>query len=149
MAETYSIPSVTALGGSLTRTPEGWQWSDGTPEPRASDLRLRDIAPNFRCVPYGSGTCVEVPHNWRDWPGAHDPEVIQALRELLKDYGKPAAIYAEGLAELTDMHQLTRHGHLVPLPAWDAAMAEPVGARWDKRDEPDILTKARALGWDG
>jgi hypothetical protein len=24
-----------------------------------------------------------------------------------------------------------------------------VGARWDKRDEPDILTKARALGWDG
>ena len=55
-------------------------WRDGEPEPRVSTLRLRDLAPNYRCITYGDRrTYVEVPYRWqRD---VSDPDVRAAVRE--------------------------------------------------------------------
>jgi len=52
---------MTVLGGTLFRDESGtWHWADGTPEPRVWDLTLCDLAPNWRCITFGSGTYVEI-----------------------------------------------------------------------------------------
>ena len=34
----FVAPPLTAMGGLLTRTPDGWRWRDGREEPRVRDL---------------------------------------------------------------------------------------------------------------
>lgn len=55
------MTQFTCLGGSLSRVaPNQWQWSDGTPEPRVTDLSPSQQY-NFRCRTDGGGkTYVEV-----------------------------------------------------------------------------------------
>jgi hypothetical protein len=50
----------TCLDGTLVRRADGsWYWSDGTPEPRVTDMNPDEW--NFRCRTYDGGTCyVEV-----------------------------------------------------------------------------------------
>lgn len=84
-------------------------------------MTLRDAGPNYRCITYGNGTFVELPHNWRQ----HVPEgpIRDAIQRLVDRHPQDDAIYAEGLAELTDEHRLAKHGCLIPIKEWDR---EPV-----------------------
>lgn len=144
-----TTPLSTTLGGTLQRYPGGWRWSDGTPEPRVRDMTYTDIAPNFRC----SGSRVEIPWNWREaryWPkGRIDTDAALRIDGLLKEAGKRAPIYAEGIAEAIDDHRVTKHGWTVPIALWDAEMLECCGCWWDKSAEDEILARARSLGWQG
>jgi hypothetical protein len=119
-----------------------WEWTDtGELELAVRGLTLADLAPSWRCRTYGSGeTLVEIPADWhRD---VTDPDVRAAVAELLQAVGMQAEIYAEGLAELLDSHRAVIPGWLVPIEAWDARMAEVVGAQWDRKDEARILARA-------
>lgn len=135
----------TTLGGALQRRPDGWYWRDGTPEPRVRDMLLNDIAPNFRVL----GGAVEIPHDWRapkHWPnGRVDNDAADAIARLLNDVGRPASIYADGLAETLDEPASRAQGYTVPVTHWDAAMREPCGAWWDHQHAADILDTARRL----
>jgi hypothetical protein len=115
-------------------------------------MRLRDVTPNFRCITTGSGTSVEVPHDWssaRHWTGGNiDKDAAAGIRELLQhSSAKRAAVFAEGLAELLDDHRLSKPGWLVPIAAWDEVMNEPCGCWWDMKEQEGILARARELGW--
>src|SRR6185312_4739980 len=118
------------LGGTLERHADGWRWRDGTPAPEVTDMLLDSISPNFRC----SAGCVEIPHDWRKasyWPGSRiDTQAANAIAELIRDAGAASRIYAEGLAEWLDDHRLRKHGWVVPIAQWDAAMRELCGAWW-------------------
>lgn len=142
----------TALGGTLERRDDGWYWSDGIREPRATDMLLSHLAPNFRCMTIRDQTHVEVPHDWtadKYWPQRRiDPDVARGIRELLQSRATVhAPIYAEGLAEALDDHRLTKHGWHVPIESWDVVMREHAGCWWDRAEEEAILSKARELGW--
>lgn len=149
------IAIATALSGTLERRPDGWYWKDGQKEPRVTDLLLRHVAPNFRCITYGDArTYVEIPHDWasaRHWPnGRSDSDVRAAIREIIQHSSTvQAPIYAEGLAELIDDHRLTKSGWRAPIESWDALMNQPCGATWLQADQPTLLEKARTLGWEG
>lgn len=145
-------PAATALGGALRRLWDGWHWADGEVAPMVRDMPLSAVAPNFRVVTCGGqGTVVDIPHDWpapKYWPGnMPDPDAVTAIEALLAEAGRPAAVYAEGLAEPLDNHRLKKHGHHIPVAMWDAVMADPIGAQWDRADEAAILSRARALGW--
>lgn len=143
----------TTLGGTLQRHADGWRWSDGQAAPEVADLLLNECAPNFRCITSGSGTVVEIPHDWRSrkyWPsGRLDTETANVIDELVRDVGAKAPIYAEGLAEALDDHAARKHGYTVPVAQWDAALREPCGASWPAEREAAILDRARSLGWRG
>ena len=149
---THAILS-TALGGALQRRPDGWYWRDGTPEPRVRDMLLNDIAPNFRVRTrrnqQTSLASVEIPHDWRaprHWPnGRVDNDAAEAIARLIGDVGRPASIYADGLAETLDEPASRVQGHTVPVTHWDAAMREPCGTWWDHQHAADILDTARRL----
>lgn len=134
----------TALSGALERHPDGWRWKDGTPEPRARDMLLQEVAPNFRCC----AGMVEIPWNWREarfWPaGRIDTQAAQEIENLIQEGGRKAGIYAEGLAEALDDHRLTKHGYVIPIALWDAVMREHCGCWWDSEHEADILARARS-----
>lgn len=128
------------FGGALTRREDGWYWRDGRREPRVTDLLLRHLAPNFRCITRDRTTYVEIPRHWRDQ--TPDDDAAAAIAALISDHGRPADIYAEGVAEAFDDHRLTYRGYLVPIAAWDAAMSAVVGCRWDTEHEADLLRRA-------
>lgn len=146
-----STPLSSALGGTLCRLPEGYRWRDGTVETRVRDMKLSDVAPNFRCTSHGGTSFVEIPNGWRQqryWPrGVVDEEAASRIAELVRDAGHPAAIYAEGLAEILDDHRLSKSGTLVDAAQWDALMCEHCGVWWDMEHQEEILTRARSLGW--
>jgi hypothetical protein len=137
------VPTV--LGGALRRAEYGlWEWADtGDPEPAVRDLTLADLAPSWRCVRRGGQSFVEVPADWEH--DVTDPDVREAVAELLQAEGVPAWTYAEGLAEALDLHRVTIPGWLVPVAAWGARMSEAVGAQWDRKDEQRILARAEKV----
>lgn len=146
---TTAIPLPSVLGGALCRRIDGqWYWTDvGEPEPRISDLLLRDVAPNFRCVTYGSGTVVKIPHDWcnpKYWPcGRADEDAVMAIAGMIANRtARAGLIYAEGLAELADDHRMVKHGYTLPIAAWDVVMGAVVGATWDKVHEAALLDRA-------
>ena len=123
---------TTVLGGALERRgPDDWAWTDsGEKEPRVRDMRLVDLAPNYRVVKFGSGErFVEVPVGWD--AEVADPDVLETLVRLIVRYGELAA----------------DNGWRVPLEEWDRELGRVVGAWWDKADEPALLERAaRARG---
>jgi hypothetical protein len=132
----------TALGGALRRVaPDVWVWSDtGERELRVTDLKLLDLAPAYRVIARGKVRLVEIPELWRK--DVSDPDVEEALTRLLAEHGRPADIYAEGLAELLDDHRARSRGFVVPLEAWEREMSRVVGASWDLADEEAIMARA-------
>lgn len=142
------------FGGALRRDPMvGYRWSDGTPEPRASDMLMRHCAPNFRCAQVRGRTRVEIPAGWRDaawWP-AHrvDAVVEERIAALIAEAGQAHPIFAERLAETLDDHRLTTDGWIVDLAMWEAVMCEPRGVWWDSEHDADMRARALALGWSG
>jgi hypothetical protein len=114
--------ALTVLNGTLIRLGhDQWQWSDGTPA-----LGVRDLSPDrwhFRCRTYGNrGQCyVEVSRQ----VALHTPELAWVLAG----------------AQLGPVI-------LVPVEEWNEWVAtHPVGASWDRADEPAILDRAARLGW--
>jgi hypothetical protein len=115
---------LTAFGGALLRTEDGWYWRDGRCEPRVRDLlatevylypRLRSVLPDGTVRPV-----VELP------PGATDEE--PALRDLVRQAGDRCVPSRD------------RPGALeLPEALWDAWAEEAV-------DEPELLALARSLG---
>jgi hypothetical protein len=132
----------TALGGALRRVgADVWVWSDtGERELRVTDLKLLDLAPAYRVIARGEVRLVEIPALWRK--DVSDPDVEEALIRLLAEHGRPADIYAEGLAELLDDHRARSRGFVVPLEAWEREMSRVVGASWDLADEEAIMARA-------
>lgn len=58
------MSTTSTLGGALIRSgPDCWAWSDGTPEPRVSDLRW-SVVTNFRIRTESSASFVEVPRGF-------------------------------------------------------------------------------------
>lgn len=134
---------VTCLGGTLRRVDQNqWEWIDGTPEPRVRDLLRNDLAPNFRVIGGRNGD-VEIPRNWRDY--VDDPAIEMAIEWLIKEHGRPADIFGEGIAEALDEHRVFVRGYRVPVKAWDEVMKVPTGAQWDIEHEEDILQRADML----
>jgi hypothetical protein len=140
---------LTALNQTLIRNDTGWYWSDGAPEPRISDLSASDYY-NFRCRSYGSGsTFVEIPVGTaREEPDLH----IWVERFQRGEF----AISTSGDAPdppTLDLSTRTKTSSgapvmLIPIELWDIwAVQFPVGARWEKSDEFEILAKAESLGW--
>lgn len=138
----------TILGGTLIKEPDGtWAWMDGTPEPRVRTTALAYWAPNFRVTTYGYGSYVEIPQQWRElyhWDGS--PETEAAVVGLIEAHGIKKRVFAER-SPSGEHYRKTRPGWLVPIEEWDAVMSEPAGVTWDRKEEADILAKARSFGW--
>jgi hypothetical protein len=160
----------TTLNGTLRRVgPNQWQWSDGTAEPRVTDLSSSSVY-NFRCRTYANATYVEillsVAHKERDVLGwILDGVAVGKYRQdmsgdhtgplMLTDDGptrmriEPGEDPLRGNEPIVHKRAIPRVA-LVPIAEWDAWAAEnPYGASWDKGVEADIFAKARSLGWIG
>lgn len=175
------MPSNTCLGGTLSRiASDTWVWSDGTPEPRVTDLSASSVY-NFRCRTYGDGeTLVEVmlsaAHRERDVLGWVLDGVAAGkyMQVGSGDHTGPRVLHIEesyapgdvpGISTPDESLSMTRQSirpdgtptkraiplvALVPASEWDAwARENPYGASWPQEHEPEILAKARSLGWTG
>lgn len=152
--------------GLLTRQEDGsWRWSDGTTETRVRDMRASWYY-NFRC----SGGCVEVPvsiaQRESDLRWVWDGYTAGRYRESLSgDHLGPKVLHigeryepgdVPGISEpvVTVSASPTRADGgkraiprvaLVPFAEWDERDKTPIGATWDKGDEPAIFAKAESL----
>ena len=137
--------TASALNGALLCVAGCWTWKDGTPEPRVRHMLLRDLAPNFRCIP----GWVEIPHNWRSpnrWPnGRVDADAERAIKAMISAAGKSAPIYADGLAEALDDHRMQVDGHVIPIDEWNHQMTATCGVWWSTEHETEILSRAAQL----
>lgn len=106
-------------------------------EPRRQ-MRLSDIAPNFRCTEGRDGTTyVEIPHAYARYvqPGLPD-DMLGAARRTIdalcrKSAGsRKAAVYDESV---DDGRSLTP-GWLVPLAEWEQAMRLPLSGWYVNED---------------
>lgn len=159
---------MTVLGGTLIREgPNAWRWRDGTPEPR-----VRDLSPdewNFRCRTDGTGrTLVEVMRgSAMEAPALR--WVLDGAREgrytsgrsldhtgplTIDEHGNAGRMHIPpGTDPLLGHEPITSPGPipsviLVPAEEWDAWVRDhPAGAAWDTTDEPALLDRARAVGW--
>ena len=121
--------SLTAMGGLLTRTDDGWRWRDGRPEPRVRDLTASEAFQLPRVTypdPARPGERLRYvsisPRALRE-----DPD----LRDVLPR-GRPAP-HEPGTYE-------------VPESDWDAwARTYVVGVLWDAADEEALFTLAESL----
>lgn len=113
---------MTALNGALIRKPDGWYWTD-TNEPATSvkDLTLTNCY-NFKIRNYSNESYVEVP-------------VCYAQASSPRQ--EPELAFAEQIGKRD------KSVYLVPTDVWDTkSKLEPIGATWDKTDEPGILARA-------
>jgi len=143
----FTVPTISEFDGTLLRDWQGWYWADGRREPRVRDLRLEEIAPDWRCVRRGRLAWIEIPTDWRAEIG-HD-ELIRAVTELVRDYASIGLIEDTGAAATVGRRGHRRSGYRVPLSAWRLIMAQPIGATWDPTDHADIRARAHALGYAG
>ena len=161
---------TSVFSGTLQRHgPNDWRWSDGTLEPRVSDLSASTVY-NFRCRTGGDGvTFVEVllsaAHRERDVLGwvLEGAERGQYRQAKSGDHTGPRIMTDEGMQRMRiEPGEDPLHGNepivhkraipavaLVPVDEWDAWAAEhPYGATWDKADEAEVFARARSLGWE-
>lgn len=165
----------TALGGTLIGAAGQWRWSDGTPEPRVVDMSASWLY-NFRCQGGCVEVLLSVAHRDRDtlgWvlarvesgmyqqagSGDHTGPRIMHLTERY-EAGDVPGVSEPGIGVEITRQSVTPAGEptkraipqvaLVPVAEWDMwSAANPVGAKWEKADEPEIFAKARSLGWAG
>jgi len=156
------------FGGALVRHgKDDWRWSDGTLEPRVSDLSSSSVY-NFRCRQCHGSTHVEVllsaAHRekdvlgWvldgvadgkyrQDWSGDH-------TGPLMMTEAGPTRMHIEPGEDPLLGSEPIRHKRAIPLVAlvpvaeWDAwADQQPYGATWVTAIEAEIFSKAKSLGW--
>lgn len=164
------MATPSCLGGTLKRIGrDQWHWSDGTPEPRVTDLSPSQHY-NFRCCRRGGETHVEVMlsacHRERDVLGwVLDGVATGKYRQDLSgDHTGPRVLTDDGVSRmriepgedpLLGSEPIVRKRAipkvaLVPAVEWDEWAAEtPYGATWDTAHEQEIFAKARSLGWTG
>ncbi len=141
----YRPPEITELNGALRRNSRGWYWRDGEHEPRARDLLLEEIAPEWRRVRRGRLEWIEIPTDWRTTV-EHD-ELIRAVTEMVRDYASIGPIDDVGAATAVGRRGHRRSGYRVPLQIWQMIMTQPIGATWEALDHEAILLRARELGY--
>lgn len=137
-----TLPEITELDGALQRGDGGWYWANGQPEPRARDLLLEELAPDWRRVRRGRRAWVEIPTEWRT--RIRDPELTRAVSELVRQYADIGPIRDEGAAAVVGERGQWRSGYRVPFEAWQVVMRQPCGATWDPGDDAEIRALARA-----
>lgn len=126
-------PTLTAMGGLLTRTPDGWRWRDGSEEPRVRDLTAAE-AFQFPRVVYPDPARPGERTYWVSVPLAAVDEEPD-LQEMLRHVGAAArpSAYDPGHVE-------------VPEDAWDEwSVGHVIGVLWDAADEADLIATAEAL----
>lgn len=141
---TFTVPEISDLDGALRRDADGWYWRDGRREPRVRDLRLEELAPDWRCVRRGRLAWVEIPTDWR--AGVRHDELTRAITELVRDYASVGPIEDTGAAATVGRRGQRRSGYRVPLRAWRTIMDQPAGATWPAADHEAICARARELG---
>ena len=159
--------TTTIFGGTLIRHDKNdWRWSDGTPEPRVTDLSP-SAHYNFRCRTYSGATYVEVllsvAHSERDVLGwvLDGVEAGTCTQDVSGDHSGPIRITDDGVERMRiepgedpllgnepiiHRRAIPRVA-LVPIAKWDSwAKAHPYGATWDVDAQDDLLRIARSLG---
>ena len=162
--------SITCLGGTLIRQGRNqWEWSDGTPEPRATDWDPSKHY-NFRCRSTGGGkVAVEVllatAHLERDMLGWVLARVESGMYPQVRsgDHTGPYMLTDEGITRMRiepDEDPLCGnepivHKRAIPLVAlvpwedWEAwALDHPCGALCPPEHSAEFLVKGRSLGWE-
>ncbi len=124
-------PPLSAMGGLLVRHPDGWRWSDGSPEPRVRDLTAAEAFPftRVRTVDPATGAVadyVSIPR-----------EALDDDADLLGDVIAFAG--ARVVAGERDSVE-------VPAEMWDTWARQVIGLGWDPADKEAILGRARSMG---
>lgn len=124
---------LTAMGGMLLRTEEGWRWRDHRPEPRVRDITAWEAFQYPRVIvrdpsaPEGRAVYVSIP----EAALAEESE----LREVLAE--------ADDRVRRTDEEPGVVQ---VPLDVWEPwARAMVIGVAWDAADEDELLGTAERL----
>lgn len=156
------------FSGTLIRQSRNqWQWIDGTPESRVTDLSPGEW--NFRCRTYGDGvTLVEVMKGAAlesealAWVltgyragkytggkcGDHTGPLVIDDAGARRIHIQPGEDPLLGNEPLPESRGPIPAVILVPINEWDAWVHDnPAGATWLTEHETAILDKAFALGW--
>lgn len=112
------------------------------------DTKLRDIAPNFRCITHGGKTHVEIPLQYgRMMHTGLSHEFKSAVRDainyLLKKHGTQGAIfdeYNDGQGTPTMRGYNMRRGYTVHIEYWDQVMNQTV-EQWQAAKAQEERTK--------
>ncbi len=129
---TMQVAQCSIFGGLLTLGADGvYHWTDtGEAEPRVRIATRGELAPSYRCITYGDGSCyVQVPHGEAT---DRNPRADLAW----------CAAYPRG----RKVPGVIGDHHLVPTSDWDRWAAQPGGAIWDHEDEAGILARAAQAG---
>ncbi len=125
-------PTLTAMGGLLARTPDGWRWRDGAPEPRVRDLTEAEAFQFPRVTaahpddPTRRAVFVSVPVRALD----DEPDLVEML-----DAVGAAARNSEDDAGRVEVLET----------AWDAwARGRVIGVLWEAEDEAALFETAEA-----
>lgn len=127
-------PPLSAMGGLLVRHPDGWRWSDGSPEPRVRDLTAAEAfeLPRVRSIDPTTNELTA----YVSIPRAALDEDADLLGDVIAFAG-PRAIAVGG----------DRGSVEVPEEVWEAwADARVIGLGWEPSDEAGILSRAEAMG---
>ena len=130
-----------SFGGSLHRLPDGWRWSDGSTEPRVSDVTLNDRYNSPRM----KGQIIEVPvfKAGLEWALAWTTEGNYVVSE---------SMYSDYLMEFLKRFPQNRkepiQSYLVPMAHWNKRGATIVGLRFNSKDALVLAEKSRILGHD-
>jgi hypothetical protein len=122
---------MTAMGGALLRTPDGWQWRDHTPEPRVRDLTAAEAFQFDRVIyPDGNGgreRWVSIPVRALD----DEPDIAEMVRN--RTMFARNSEHDPGRIEVREV-------------LWDEwALSAVVGVIWEAEDESDLLAKAASM----
>ena len=134
-----STDKCAILGNTLIRRADGWHWSDGSPEPRVTDLTLGQCY-NFACQ---QDKLLEVPvflaEAQPDLAWVKDGNYRKA--EL-----KDPQYVQEFLSRFPERRLERVQTYLVPRADWDGRASEIVAACYDPADLPRLRKKAISLG---
>ncbi len=101
-------------------------------KPGRRQMRLSDVAPNFRCATLRGTTYVEVPRTYSSYMRAGLPaDVRDAVNKTITGLCRksPGARAADVYDERLDDGRSTVPGWVVPLADWEHAMRQPL-AGW-------------------
>lgn len=158
----WACPRCHPAPGAVAERGGRWVWADGAPAPEVRDLLLGERF-DLRRRP----DTVEVPLSL-----AYEEEALDWAIDAWTDAEVEVGIDSDCLVRMLGYEPVRRPelpstavfwgtilgldkfpaSHLplavlVPVARWELEARKPVGATWDPTDEPHILARAAALGW--